>query len=86
MSRKWFPMPPVCVMDWAKLGLVRHITSCEAAAEQILHWPKSKKRDKAALLIADAYAGKVDPAKAKKAFEDAAKEAKVWCQYRGPRA
>jgi len=52
-------------MDWARLGSVRQITSVESAAEQILHWPKSRKRDKAALLIADAYAGKVHVEKAR---------------------
>lgn len=73
-------------MDWAKVGNVRQVTSCEAAAEQILHWPKSRKRDKAAILIADAYAGKADIEKAKQAFEAAAKEARVWLPYRGPLA
>src|SRR5687768_11521481 len=31
MSRKWFSHPPVCVMDWAKVGVVRQVTSIEAA-------------------------------------------------------
>ncbi len=50
--------------------------SVEAAAEELLKWPKSKKRDKAATLLADAMAGMADIAKTKNAFEAAAKEAR----------
>jgi hypothetical protein len=71
-------------MDWAKVGVVRQITSVEAAAAELIKWPTSKKGDKAAILIADAYAGKADVEKAKRAFEIAAREAKVWMPYRGP--
>ena len=80
----WFDHPPVCVIDWAKPGKVRQVGSVEAAAEELLKWPKSKKRDKAATLLADAMAGIADTGKTKKAFEAAAKEARVWLQYRGP--
>jgi hypothetical protein len=86
MTRKWFSPPPVCVMDWAKVGLVRQVSSVEAAAAELIKWPTSKKRNKAAILIDDAYAGKADVEKAKKAFEAAAKEAGVWVKYRGPLA
>jgi endonuclease YncB( thermonuclease family) len=51
----------------------RHANS----AEQLLHWPNTPKRDKAAKLIADANAGKAKISDAKKALEAAAKEAKV---------
>lgn len=71
-------------MDWAKVGVVRQVRTVEAAAEELIKWPTTKKRDKAAILIADAYAGKADLEKAKKAFEVAAKEARVWLPYRGP--
>jgi hypothetical protein len=80
----WFPHPPVCVIDWAKPGKVRQVSSVEAAGEELLKWPKTKKRDKAATLLADAMEGTADIAKVKAAFEAAAKEAKVWMQYRGP--
>jgi hypothetical protein len=75
---------PVCVMDWARIGHIRQIRSLEAAAEQLIKWPNTKKRDKAAMLVANAYAGKADIEKAKKAFEVAAQEASVWVMYRGP--
>jgi hypothetical protein len=39
----WFDHPPVCVIDWAKPGKVRQVGSVEAAAEELLKWPKSKK-------------------------------------------
>jgi hypothetical protein len=71
-------------MDWAKIGLIRQIRSLEAAAEQLIKWPNTKKRDKAAMLVANAYAGKTNIEAAKKAFEAAAKEAHVWVAYRGP--
>jgi uncharacterized protein DUF982 len=80
----WFDHPPICVMDWAKPGKVRAVSSVEAAAEELLKWPKTKKRDKAATLLADAMTGTADIAKTKAAFEAAAKEAKVWVDYRGP--
>jgi hypothetical protein len=78
------PPPPVCVSDWAKIGLIRNVSYLEAAAEQLLHWPNTPKRDKAARLIADAHAGKDKISDAKRAFEAAAKEARVWLPYRGP--
>ena len=74
----WFPHPPVCVIDWAKAGKVRPVSSVEAAAEELLKWPKTKKRDKAATLLAEAMAGLADMEQTKSAFEAAAKEAKVW--------
>jgi hypothetical protein len=80
----WFDRPPICIIDGAKPGVIRHVSSVEAAAEELLKWPKSKKRDKAATLLADAMAGVADMAKTKKAFEEAAKEARVWVRYRGP--
>jgi len=80
----WLPHPPVCVIDWAKPGKIRAVSSVEAAAEELLKWPTTKKRDKAATLLADAMAGMADMKKTKKAFEAAAKEARVWVQYRGP--
>jgi hypothetical protein len=73
---KWFPGAPVSVMDWAKPGKIRNVTSVEAAAEELLKWPKNKKRDRAAIVVTDVYAGKAT----------AAKEAGVWVQYRGPLA
>ena len=84
MPLTWFPHPPVCVIDWAKPGKVRQVSSVEAAAEELLKWPKTKKRDKAATLLADAMQGTADLTKTKHAFEVAAKEAKVWMVYRGP--
>jgi hypothetical protein len=54
---RWFSRPPVCVMDWAKPGLVRQVTSLEAAAVELLKWLKSPKRDRAALLVAEAHSG-----------------------------
>jgi hypothetical protein len=80
----WFDYPPVCVIDWAKPGKVRQVSSVEAAAEELLKWPKSKKRDRAATLLAAAMEGTADIAQTKKAFEAAAKEARVWVAYRGP--
>jgi hypothetical protein len=80
----WLPHPPICVIDWAKPGKVRQVSSVEAAAEEWLKWPKTKKRDRAATLMADAMEGTADIAKVKAAFEAAAREAKVWMQYRGP--
>ena len=76
--------PPICVIDWAKPGKLRAVNSVEGAAEELLKWPKSKKRDRAATLLADAMAGMADMNKTKRAFEAAAKEAKVWLPYRGP--
>ena len=70
-------------MDWAKPGTIRHITSLEAAAVELLKWPKSAKRDRAAILVADAYADKASTEAAKRAFEAAVKAAKVWCVYCG---
>jgi Protein of unknown function (DUF982) len=80
----WFQHPPVCVIDWAKPGKLRAVSSVEAAAEEFLKWPKTKKRDKVATLLADAMAGMADMKQTKAAFEAAAKEAKVWVHYRGP--
>jgi hypothetical protein len=77
----WFEHPPVSVIDWARPGKIRQISSVEAAAEEFLKWPKTKKRDRAATLLADAMAGTADMTKTKKAFEAAAKEAKVWVAY-----
>jgi Protein of unknown function (DUF982) len=79
----WFDHPPISVIDWAKPGKVQAVSSVEAA-EELLKWPKSKKRDKAATLLADAMAGMADMAKTKNAFEAAAKEARVWVAYSGP--
>ena len=70
-----------------RLGQARQGSSGQfrgGAAEELLKWPKSKKRDRAATLLADAMAGTADMAKTKKAFEAAAKEANVWVAYRGP--
>jgi Protein of unknown function (DUF982) len=80
----WFPHPPVCVIDWARPGKVRGVSSVEAAAVELLRWPKTRKRDKAATLLADAMEGTADLDETKKAFEAAAKEARVWVAYRGP--
>jgi len=80
----WFDHPPISVIDWATPGKIRQVSSVEAAGEELLKWPKTKKRDKAATLLADAMAGMADMAKTKKAFEAAAKEAKVWMPYREP--
>jgi hypothetical protein len=65
-------------------GKIRQVSSVEAAAQELLKWPKTKKRDRAATLLADAMAGIADVAQTKTAFEAAAKEAKVWVAYRGP--
>lgn len=64
--------------------MIRQVSSLEAAATELLKWPNTPKRDKAAKLVADAHAGKAKITDAKKAFEIAAKEAKVWVPYRGP--
>ena len=74
----------VSVIDWARPGKICQVSSVEAAGEELLKWPKIKKRDKAATLLADAMAGMADLDKTKKAFEAAAKEARVWMPYRGP--
>ncbi len=81
---KWFSRPPVWVIDWAKHGMVQQVTSLEAAAVELLKWPKSAKRDRAALMLADVLEGKGSVLAAKRAFEAAAKAAKVWVPYRGP--
>jgi hypothetical protein len=78
----WLPHPPVCVIDWARPARIRAVSSVEAAAEELLKWPKTRKRDKAAMLLADAMSGTADMFKAKKAFEAAAQKAHVWVQYR----
>ena len=80
----WLPHPPICVIDPVKPGKIRQVSSVEAAAEELLKWPKSKKRDTAATLLADAMAGTADMDQVKKAFEAAARAAKVWVPYRGP--
>jgi hypothetical protein len=49
-----------------------------------LKWPKTRKRDKAATLLADVMAGMADMKQTKKAFDAAGKEAKVRVAYRGP--
>ena len=80
----WLPHPPVCVIDWAKPGKIRQVSSVEAAAEELLKWPKTRRRDKAETLMANSMEGMADIIKVKAAFEAAAKEAKVWVAYRGP--
>jgi len=80
---RWFAKPPVCVADSAKPGLVRNINSLKAAADELLKWPKTAKRDRAARLVAYARIGKASLEVAKRAFELAAKEAGVWLPYRG---
>ena len=80
----WFEHPPVCVIDWAKPGNVRQVGSVEAAAQELLKWPKTRKRDRAATLLADAMQGTADLVKTKQAVEAAAKEARVWVAYRKP--
>ena len=75
---------PISVIDRAKPGKIRQVSSVEASGEELLKWPKTKKRDRAATLLADAMAGTADMAKTKRAFEAAAKEARVWVQYREP--
>jgi hypothetical protein len=84
MSLHWLPHPPVCVTDCANRNVIRPVSSLERAAEELLKWPKSRKRDKAALLVADALMGKVSPELAKSVFEAAAREAGVWIPFRGP--
>lgn len=80
----WFT-PPISVQNPAKPGLIRNVTSVEAAAEELLKWPqKGRKRARAAMVLHDALAGKTTPEAARKAFEAAAKEAGAWVQYRGP--
>jgi hypothetical protein len=69
--------------DAERRGSAEHRESLEAAAVELLKWPKGPKRDRAARLVADAHSGKASPEAAKKAFEAAAKEAKVWVRYRG---
>jgi hypothetical protein len=54
------------------------------AASELLKWPKTKKRDKAVQLVANAHTGIGKMVEAKKAFEAAAKDARVWIPYRGP--
>lgn len=77
MPMKFFPGPAVPVLDMKKLGVIRNVNTVERAAEEILKWPNSRKRDRAALLLADALEGKAKPEAAKKAFIEAAKEARV---------
>jgi hypothetical protein len=60
-----------------KLGVIRNVNSVQKAAEEILKWPNTVKRDKAALLLADVLKGKAKPESAKKAFIEAAREARV---------
>ena len=81
---RWFEPPPECVCDYAKPGFIRQVSNLQMAAVELLKWPRTKKRDKAAQLVADAHAGTAKIAVAKKAFEAAAKVARVWIPYRGP--
>lgn len=80
----WFPGAPVSVQT--KPGRIRNVTSVEAAAEELPKFPHVKERDKAALVLIKALEGKATPAAARKAFEQAAKAARVWVEYRGPLA
>jgi hypothetical protein len=59
----WFERPPVCVIDWAKPGKIRQVSSVEAAGRALLKWPKTKRREKAATLLADAMEGTADMAR-----------------------
>jgi hypothetical protein len=85
-----FDLPPYLAIrklgsvDWAKPGTIRQVSSVEVAVEELLKWRKTKKRDRAAKLLAEVLAGLADLDVTKKAFEVAAKEAKVWVEYRGP--
>jgi len=72
---RWFPNPPVCVADLVRPGL---------AADELLKWPKTAKRDRAARLVTYARIGKASLEVAKRAFELAAKEARIWLPYSGP--
>ncbi|QIG50573.1 DUF982 domain-containing protein [Nordella sp. HKS 07] len=65
-------------MDWAKPGMVRQVNNLEMAAAELLKWPRSAKGDGTARLVTEAHAGKAEPEAAKKAFEAAAREARVW--------
>jgi hypothetical protein len=77
VTHKWFEGPPIAVIDWARPGTRIEIRSLEAAAVELLKWPKSKKRDEAARLINKAFIDEVPIAKAEKAFLEAAKHAKA---------
>jgi len=57
---------------------------CKWLPSELLKWPKTKKRDKAVQLVANAHTGIGKMVEAKKAFEAAAKDARVWIPYRGP--
>jgi hypothetical protein len=80
----WFEPPPICVCDFAKPGVIRQVSNLQMAASELLKWPKTKKRDKAVQLVANAHTGIGKMVEAKKAFEAAAKDARVWIPYRGP--
>ena len=84
MSRTAFPHPPVCITDWARIGLTHQVLTVEKAVALMVNWPRSKKRDRAEKLLGEVALGKGDVVKAKAAFEAAAKEARVWSPYRGP--
>ena len=77
MALIMFPGPAIYVLDKQKLGVIRYVNSVQRAAEEVLKWPNSRKRDKAALLLADVLAGKAKPEAAKKAFIEAAREIQV---------
>jgi hypothetical protein len=47
----WFDHPPISVIDWKKPGKIRQVSWVETAGEELLKWPKTKKRDKAASLL-----------------------------------
>jgi hypothetical protein len=81
----WFDHPPVCVIDRAKPGIIRQVTSVDAAIEELKKWSMDgRKFTKALKICGEARAGRIAPETAKNAFEVAAKEAKVWVAYRGP--
>ena len=85
MPRKCFPHPPVSIFNWSKPGVVTQIGSVEAAIEELEKWGRGGKKFARALKVCgDSLAGKATPEAAKKAFEAAAKEAKVWVPYRDP--
>lgn len=80
---RWFPLPPVAVINWAKPGIIRQVNSVEDTVKELGKWEKGgRKFTKALKIYADALNDKATPEEAKKVFEAAAEEAKVWVPNR----
>lgn len=60
--------------DW-KVGITLGVSNVEAAAEELMKWPKKgPKWNKAVQLCIDCFEDRASPQDVQKAFEEAAKE------------